>query len=704
MIKKIFRLGTSIGIVLMLLFSPFTQAYAQTSSVTNLIATQNAKVNYDDTMALAKKKAAFLTSIYGSASVQYALIDNGEIILSGQAGVNDKVKKTVPTKDDMYGIGSISKIFTTVAVMQLVDQGKVDLDTPIVQYIPEFKMADKRYNDITTRMLLNHSSGLFGSTFNSTFLFNDNDSSTYNNLLSRLSVSRLKADPGEFSVYCNDGFSLAQILVEKVTGISFTEYIKENIDQPLGLRLTKTPKDNFDRNQLVKAYQIGSDIALPVENTNAIGAGGIYSTAEEICKFAEVFMTKETNKVLSADSVKAMMNPEYLNGIWPEGEVGPLSYGLGWDSVDTYPFNEYGIKALVKGGDTLQYHGCMIVLPDHNMAMAVLSTGGASTYNQAMAQEVLLSALKAKGVIDEIKPYKTFTKPIKAEMPSNIRKFEGLYAYYNGVSKVTISKDGILTLSDAIFKNLQGKKFTYTGDGKFYSYDGSTYINFITETNGLTYLNISGYSMLHGISQIPTSVYQGQKIVNNPISDDVLATWRQRDNKLYFVINEKYDSAAYSLSLISKLYILQDLEGYCDYAKIIDKNNAKADLQIPGVNGRDLSDYFFYKVRNTEYLKSNGSLLISEDNVKPLSSKSSFTVKIGKEGFAQWYKIDQASGKKKISVKLPKEASFTVYNEYGVMLSNSIINKESTVTLPLKGYIVFAGKQDAEFAIKIASS
>jgi CubicO group peptidase (beta-lactamase class C family) len=700
MLKKIFRLGTAFGIVLMLLFSPFTQAYAQATGVTGLITTLDTKVNYDDTVALAKKKAAFLTSIYGSTSVQYALIDNGEIILSDQAGVNDKREKTVPTEEDMYGIGSISKIFTSVAVMQLVDQGKVDLDTSIVQYIPEFKMADKRYKDITARMLLNHSSGLFGSTFNSTILFNDNDSSTYNNLLNRLSVSRLKADPGAFSVYCNDGFSVAQILVERVTGISFSEYINENINQPLGLRLTKTPNDNFDRNQLVKAYQVGSDSALPTENLNAIGAGGIYSTAEEICKFAEIFMTEETNKVLSIDSVKALMNPEYLNGIWPKGEAGSVSYGLGWDSVDTYPFNQYGIKALVKGGDTLQYHGSMIVLPDYNMAMVVLSTGGASIYNQAMAQEVLLSALKARENIDEIKPYKTFTKPIKANMPSKMTKYEGFYAYYNGISKVAISKDGTLTLSNAIVKNSLSQKFTYTGDGKFYSYDGSTCLNFITETNGLTYLNVSGYSMLHGISQIPNSIYQGQKLVNNPITVEVLAAWKNRDNKLYFVINEKYDSAVYSLSPISKLYILKDLEGYCGYTKIIDKNNAKADIQIPGVNGRDLSDYFFYKVGNTEYLKSNASLLISEDNVKTLSSKSSFTVKIGKEGFAKWYKINQTSEKKEISVNLPKEASFSVYDENGILLNNSIMDKKSTVTLPAKGYIVFTGNKDAEFAIK----
>lgn len=709
MFKKLLRSIISIVIALSLAIIPHAYAYSQTDNPSSSVNTGAAdtntaapvEVNYDDAKALAQKKATFLTSIYNSTSVQYALIDNGEIVFTGQAGVNNKKAKTVPTKDNMYGIGSISKMFTTVAVMQLVDQGKVNLDTPLIQYIPEFKMADERYKDITVRMLINHSSGLLGSTFSNTMLFNDNDSLSYNNLLNELSTSRLKADPGAFSVYCNDGFTLAQMLVERVTGTSFTKYIRDNIDVPLDLDDTDTPQDNFNKNLLANAYITGSDSALPTEDVNAIGAGGIYSSAENLCRFAEIFMRDADSGVLSADSVKAMENPEYLNGIWPKDEVGPLSYGLGWDSVDTYPFNEYGIKAEVKGGDTALYHGSIIVLPDENMAMVVLSSGGASTYDQVMAQEVLLSVLKSKGTIDEIKPYKTFTKPVKAVMPSELQQYEGIYAYFSGVAKVTISSDGILTFSDAMAPKSLSTRFTYTGDGKFYSSDGSVYLNFIAESNGITYLNVAGYSMLPCLGQIANSCYQGQKLEDNPVSSDVKAAWQKRDNKQYFIINEKYDSEVYAISSpITKLLMLKGLEGYCSNAKIIDKNNAKAELQIPGVYGRDLSDLSFYTVGNTEYLKCSGSILISEDCIKSLSSKSSFTVKLDKEGYANWYKVDKGSSKKKISVELPKNASFSVYDENGTFVYNYFLSKKSTITLPAKGYIVFTGSPNAKFTVK----
>ncbi|MGV2643528.1 serine hydrolase, partial [Clostridium perfringens] len=158
----------------------------------------------------AAEKAKLLTETYGTTSVQYALIDNGVITVSGQAGVNDIEGKKPLTKDTMYGIGSTSKVFTAAAVMKLVDEGKINLDTPLVQYIPEFTMKDERYKKITPRMLLNHSSGLQGSSLNNAFLFEDNDPHAHDTLLKQLSTQNLKADPGAFSVYCNDGFTLAE--------------------------------------------------------------------------------------------------------------------------------------------------------------------------------------------------------------------------------------------------------------------------------------------------------------------------------------------------------------------------------------------------------------------------------------------------------------------------------------------------------------
>jgi len=195
---------------------------------------------------LAAEKAALFTEQYGITSVQYALIDNGVIKVSGQSGFNDAEGKIPLTKETIYGIGSTSKMFTASAVMKLVDEGMINLDTPVVQYITDFKMEDERYKKITPRMLLNHSSGFQGSTLTSAFLFDDPDTYVHDTLLEHLSTQKLKAEPGAFSVYCNDGFTLAEILVERVSKMTFTEFIHHNFAVPLGMNHTMTPQDKVD--------------------------------------------------------------------------------------------------------------------------------------------------------------------------------------------------------------------------------------------------------------------------------------------------------------------------------------------------------------------------------------------------------------------------------------------------------------------------
>lgn len=673
-------------------------AYAATESTANASTTT---VTYDDVKALAEKKASVLTNFYNETSVQYALIHNGKIVISGKSGVYRKNNEAALDKNCMYGIGSISKMFATVAVMQLVEQGKVSLDKPVINYIPEFSMADSRYKDITVRMLLNHSSGLMGSTFNNSFFFEENDKLGYDNFLEVLKTERLKANPGEFSVYCNDGFTLAQILVEKVAKVSFSEYIKNNISNTLNLENTRTPFDNFNRINLARAYMQGFDEALPTETLTMLGAGGLYSTAEDLCRFSELFMNNSDSKVLSAESTNNMENPEYLNGLWPQDGDSEISYGLGWDSVNAYPFNQYGIKALVKGGDTAQYHGSLVVLPEENMAIAVLSSGGSSAVDQIMAQEVLLLALKAKGSIIEIKPEKTFEKPVKVTMPQSEKSNEGIYGCFVGLVKITISDDGVLAVSDALHPEAGTVKYTYAGDSKYYYADGSNYISFVKEKNGNTYLYAFGYSRLPSLGQIADSGYQLQKLKDNPISTKVKAAWEKRSGKKYFIMNEKYSSLLYVYGApYTEIKLLKDMKGYCMYDAIVDENHAKSNLQIPGVYGRDLIDISFYTEGNVEYLKSGGNLLISEDAIKTLPTKTSFTCNIGPNGYSHWYMINKQSAKRCIKVTGPDQGSYTVYDKNGHCVFNSMISKKTKVALPEDGYIVFVGTKGASFSVK----
>lgn len=158
-------------------------------------------------------------------------------------------------------------------------------------------------------------------------------------------------------------------------------------------------------------------------------------------RFATIF-TGGSKGILSEKSVNAMEQEEYKRGMWPKGIDNSFAYGLGWDSVNLYPFNQYEIKALTKGGDTSLYHTSLVVLPGQRMAAAVVSSGGSSTTDQMLANEILISALQEKGVIKELKATPTFKATNKEKMPEDLLSYAGVYADSTQLMKIEISKAG----------------------------------------------------------------------------------------------------------------------------------------------------------------------------------------------------------------------------------------------------------------------
>lgn len=176
-----------------------------------------------------------------------------------------------------------------------------------------------------------------------------------------------------------------------------------------------------------------------------------------------------------------MTQEEYKRGIWPEDSDSSLSYGLGWDSVNLFPFNEYGIQAVTKGGDTILYHSSLVVLPEYNMAAAVTSSGGSSATDQFIASELLLSALEEKDIIKERKPEKSFGVPVKATIPKEISQYAGIYGGNNVVMKVEMNPTGQMSLSTLTAPNSPAQQYTYTADGTFVNDEGTEKVKFVVE-------------------------------------------------------------------------------------------------------------------------------------------------------------------------------------------------------------------------------
>ncbi|MRN56372.1 serine hydrolase domain-containing protein [Paenibacillus monticola] len=646
--------------------------------------------------------ASEMVSNYGVSGLQYAINDNGSIALSDSAGVYDKATKAPITKDTMFGIGSVSKMYVTAATMMLVDTNEVDIDKPLTTYIKDFTMSDERYKEITPRMLMNHSSGLYGTHYGNSMLFDDHDTKSHDELLVRLQSESLKSNPGEYSVYCNDGFQLLEILVERVSGLSYTKFLETHISTPLNLNATKTPLDNFDRQRLAKTYFPTIDKALPVENANVLGAGGIYSTAEELSLFSEVLIGKRTD-ILSEKSAKSMQSHEYKNGVWVSEETNSFNYGLGWDAVNLAPFSDYGITVLSKGGDTIMYHAAVNAIPEYNISVAVLSSGGSSLFNTIFATNVLLEYLKDKGIIKDILPVKTFEPATKVKMPSDLLVYSGLYGSVGTTTNMEII-NGEITLP-ALEGFIPSQQYVYSGDGKFKSSDGSVTVSFDKQTNGKTYLKVNAYLNFPGIGQMVMATYDYQKLDANPLNQTSEKAWKNRNGKNYYALDEKITSIFYLAPSILIKNISVDLNhGYANGTKIVDENRAVNAVEIPIMNGRDAFDLNFYKLNQTEFLKIDGFSYISEDVVKPLYGGKSSISTLQSDGHAVWFKIDGKSANKKMTVDIPKSGGFAVYDKQGVIVNFSIASNSHSVILPEGGMIVLGGNTGGVFKISLSKN
>lgn len=632
---------------------------------------------------------------YGGAdSVQYALWQDGKVVLTGSCGSYSRTENRALTDDILYGIGSVSKIYTTVAVMQLAEAGRVSLDAPVTRYLKDFNMADERYRQITVRMLLNHSSGLMGSPFENAMLFGDADPVAADSLLEQLSTQRLKADPGAYSVYCNDGFTLAELVVEAVTGMEFMDYVRTRILKPAGLENTFAPGDTFDTGRLAKTYRGADTRALPQDCLNLVGTGGIYATASDLAAFGGALIG---TKLLRQSSLNAMAAPEYDRGIWPDTDApDALRYGLGWDAVEWLPFSQSGIQALVKGGDTLRYHAGLVVIPEYHMAAAVLSSGGASTYNEMTAAQMLAAALKARGVVlDESLPLLPEAAP--AAMPAELTENAGYYGSTAAQYQVDVTDDGTLTMRVLTMPSVPAQAFTYCDDGTFRDTTGQAALRFVKEANGQLYLYQQAVGLLPGLGMMPTANYAAVKLPENDITPEVQAAWDRYLSTSFLPMGEKYSSQTYLALADSTAQETAELvPGYVGASRIVDSTSALYELQIPGANGRDGQDIHVYEQSGTTWMDVNGALYMSAEGAPVLYTGPDSYSTVQENGYARWYRVGGNAGKS-MTVRVPEDAGFWVYDTDGQVTASSVLWGDTRAELPQDGFVVFAGDPGARF-------
>mgnify|MGYP003317104073 CR=1 FL=1 len=586
----------------------------------------------------------------------------------------------------IFSIASVSKMYAVTAVMQLVDDGKVDIDAPVTDYITDFRLADERYKDITVRMLMNHTSGLMGSVVTDSVRYDEKSTDYNENFLEVLSKERLKAAPGEYNCYCNDGFTLLEILVERVSGMSFTEYMEENISLPLGLDNTGSMW-NMETSNLARYYMNGN-IRMAADVCQTIGAGGIMTDVEELCTFGSAFF--EGNNVLLSEEAKNMMAENQVTGLSTE------CYGLGWDEVAISDYEAAGVKVVQKGGDLYSHHSSLVVAPEEEISVVVLSSGGSSSINGELAQELLDIALEEKGI--SVEHPKHEVTELSENMPDNIHTFSGQYMTSGGLIDISFSDKGYFTLRKLNDTEKKVEQYIYTVDGSFIKVSGD-----IESGNAIPAKPVQElyFETVAGRDFIRTAdgYIVGERLKENPVSESYQKAWDERNGVNYYLVNCKYNDMAYLTNPEYTINTSEDVRGYMNNLAIIDENHARNLNNMPSSSSRDIFDIEIIKKDGYEILNcidSNMSL-ISESSIPDFSRD--ITEVVTTSGNAKWYRLNGVENET-VRLDIPENAAVYVYDKFGrVKYSRYMLDYGNCVPLPEYGMIVFIGDTGAKIGI-----
>jgi CubicO group peptidase (beta-lactamase class C family) len=252
----------------------------------------------------------------------------GEVLLQKAWGLANRESGAPATLDTRFRLGSMNKMFTAVATLQLVEAGKLALDDPIGKILPDYPNKDVA-SKVTVRHLLTHTGGT-GDIFGPDFEKNRLTLRQHGDYLKLYGSRGLTHEPGAEFRYSNYGFVLLGALIEKVTGMSYYDYVRSHIFQPAGMAFTDSLTEADAVPNRSVGYMKGKGGWVPNTDTlpwRGTAAGGGYSTAGDLLRFAEAL---ESGKLISKASLAAATTPykeDYGFGFGIEGE-GPLrSYG-----------------------------------------------------------------------------------------------------------------------------------------------------------------------------------------------------------------------------------------------------------------------------------------------------------------------------------------------------------------------------------------
>jgi len=430
-----------------------------------------------------------------------AIVRDNQIIAEGGFGVADVAKEAPATEHTVWPICSITKSFTGVSAMQLVETGKLRLDEPVQTYLPDFRLKDKAASRLmTTRLFLRHNSGM-GRTGHQDRTREEavNPFPTRESLVKALDSAELQSAPGEAFSYCNEGFATIGHTIETLAGISLEEYFTSKILDPVGMSDTSIDfmdwKNSTDRTYAYSRGDAGAFdsgerhgdyivVRLNDDYQTFLSTGGIVSSVHDLALYQIASMAYEDSPLgLTAGSLDHMQSVQF-----PFGDTG-WGYGFGY-----WVFWAGSTRVIGHSGGLPGISTYSMMIPSEKTGVVVFTNRG--DRKASFPAEQLMNTVRGqvwRGSTSEPLPFSTrYPTPSAGDLSD----YTGSYEFRAGTATVEAGDSGVVIKTPS---RLDGPPVSITkdqvGPDSFMSQDQGMSIPFVRDRSGqvVRFLN-GGYS------------------------------------------------------------------------------------------------------------------------------------------------------------------------------------------------------------------
>jgi len=348
------------------------------------------------------------------------VVMDGKTLLRKGYGMADLELGVAAKPEMVFRVASMTKQFTAVAILQLVREGKVKFDDPLSKYVPSFPGADA----ITVEHLLTHTSGIM--SYNDARGYRDTirEDKTPMQLVEGVRNERANFAPGQNYMYSNSGYLLLGVIIEKVSGMKYADYMQRKLFTPFGLKHTSVVDPDHLTTGRVRGYEIGPDRVLRnagyISMTQPYAAGSIESNVDDLARWSRLLLE---GKVID----KALLDRAWTEGRTRDGT--PTGYGYGWKVHD-----EGGLRFVAHGGGITGFVSYGVLIPERELFVGML--------HNALGSKIDLEYTATRLALEALGQSWSAT-PVALSNDAK-KEFAGVYDFDGGKRTVRV-EDGILS-------------------------------------------------------------------------------------------------------------------------------------------------------------------------------------------------------------------------------------------------------------------